>query len=64
MRIKFILKRWWRERDHPADLEGRMILKRMLNEWDVKMCMGFSWLRIESSGVVVFYGRVNGLLVS
>jgi hypothetical protein len=33
MRIKFCSENVVeRERDHPADLEGRIILKRMLNE--------------------------------
>jgi len=46
---------WWgnrREGDHWGDLgiDGRIILGRISRRWDVGMCTGFGWPRIESGG--------------
>jgi hypothetical protein len=37
-----------REGDHLKDagIDGRIILKRMLEKWDVGACTGSFWLRI------------------
>jgi len=46
---------WWvnlRERDHLGDLgaDGRIILGWIFRNWDVEICTGSSWLRIEKGG--------------
>jgi len=46
---------WWenlKERDNLEDLhiDGRIILKLILNECNVRMWTEFSWLRIGQSG--------------
>jgi hypothetical protein len=46
---------WWgnlRERDHWGDpgVDGRVILRRIFRKWDVGVCTGLSWLRIETGG--------------
>jgi hypothetical protein len=44
---------WWgnlRERDHcgDQDIDGRIILRRILKKQDVGIWTGMSWLRIEA----------------
>jgi hypothetical protein len=44
---------WWenlRERDHRGDpdIDGRIILRRIFEKWDVEVRNGLSWIRIET----------------
>ena len=41
-----------RERDHLGDpgADGRIILGWIFRNWDVEICTGSSWLRIEKGG--------------
>jgi hypothetical protein len=41
-----------RERDHWGDpgVDRRIILRWIFRKWDVVVCTGLSWLRIETSG--------------
>jgi hypothetical protein len=46
---------WWvnlRERDHWGNpgVDGRIILKWVIREWDVGVWTGLSWLRIGTGG--------------
>jgi hypothetical protein len=46
---------WWgnlRERDHWIDpgVDGRIILKWIFREWDVRVWAELSWLRIRTGG--------------
>jgi hypothetical protein len=46
---------WWenlRERDHfeYPDIDGRIISKWILKNWDVRVWTGSSWLRIRTGG--------------
>jgi len=46
---------WWghlRERDHLGDqgVDGRIIVRWIFRKWDVGVCTGSSWLRIETGG--------------
>jgi hypothetical protein len=46
---------WWenlRERDHQGDpgVDGRIILRWIFRQWDVRVWTGLSWLRIEIGG--------------
>jgi hypothetical protein len=46
---------WWgnvRERDHlkDPDIDGRIILRRIVRKWDVVAWTGSSWLRIGTDG--------------
>jgi hypothetical protein len=38
--------------DHLVDpgVDGRIILRRIIRKWDVGICIGLSWLRIEIGG--------------
>jgi hypothetical protein len=33
-----------------ADVDGKIILRRIFRKWDVGVWTGMSWLRIETSG--------------
>jgi hypothetical protein len=41
-----------RERDHwgDPDVDGRIILRRILRKWDVGVWTGLNWLRIGTGG--------------
>jgi hypothetical protein len=46
---------WWgnlRKRDHWGDQEvdGRIILRWIFRKWDMGVCTGLGWLRIDSGG--------------
>jgi hypothetical protein len=46
---------WWgnlRERDHwgDPDVDGRIILIRILRKWAVGVWTGLGWLKIETGG--------------
>jgi hypothetical protein len=46
---------WWgnsKERNHWGDpgIDGRAIIRWILRKWDVGICTGLSWLRIEEGG--------------
>jgi hypothetical protein len=46
---------WWgnlRERDYWGDpgIHGRIILIWIFRKWDVGVCTGLGWLRIETDG--------------
>jgi hypothetical protein len=46
---------WWgnlRERDQWGDpgVDARIILRSIFRKWDVGICTGFGWLRIETEG--------------
>jgi hypothetical protein len=51
-----VYKGFWsrnlRERDHLGDpgVDRRIILNWIFWKWDVRVCTGSSWLRIESRG--------------
>jgi hypothetical protein len=33
--------------------DGRIILKWILNKWNIRVCIGFSWLKIRSTVVLM-----------
>jgi hypothetical protein len=44
---------WWEDlwkRDHwgDPDVDGRIILRWIFRQWDVRLFTGLSWLRIET----------------
>jgi hypothetical protein len=43
-----------RERDHSEDtgLDGRIILRWILRDWDMQTCNGSIWLRIGTGGCI------------